>query len=76
AKKSATDIGLVESTYFAIITATALAGYQSGKVDLPANPIFDDIKTSNSAFIPAITFRRLIYYYGKRGAIADAAKHA
>ncbi|EMH0132902.1 TPA: TolC family protein [Proteus mirabilis] len=76
AKKSATDIGMVESTYLPIITATALAGYQRGKVDLPANPIVDDIKTSNSAFIPALTFRWLIFDFGKRGALADAAKHA
>lgn len=54
AKKSATDIGMIESTYLPIITATALAGYQHGKIDLPKNPIIDDIKTSNSAFIPAL----------------------
>lgn len=76
AKKSATDIGMVESTYLPIITATALAGYQHGKIDLPKNPIVDDIKTSSSAFIPALTFRWLIFDFGKRGALVDAAKHA
>ncbi|MCH4254652.1 TolC family protein [Proteus vulgaris] len=75
AKKSATDIGMIESTYLPIITATALAGYQHGKIDLPKNPIIDDIKTSNSAFIPALTFRWLIFDFGKRGALVDAAKH-
>lgn len=66
---------MIESTYLPIITATALAGYQHGKIDLPKNPIIDDIKTSNSAFIPALTFRWLIFDFGKRGALVDAAKH-
>lgn len=75
AKKSATDIGMVESTYLPIITATALAGYQRGKIDLPSNPIIDNIKTSNSVFIPALTFRWLIFDFGKRAALVETAKH-
>lgn len=76
AKKSATDIGMVESTYLPVITASALGGYQRGKINLPENPIIDDVKTTNSAFIPALTFRWLIFDFGKRSALVDAAKHA
>lgn len=76
AKKSATNIGMVESTYLPVITATALSGYQRGTFKLPNNEFVDKIKVSDHVFIPAITFQWLLFDFGQREALADAAKHA
>ncbi len=76
AKKAATNIGMVESTYLPIITATALSGYQKGTFKLPHNDIVDKIDVSNHVFIPALTFQWLIFDFGQRDAITNAAKHA
>ncbi|WP_428846858.1 TolC family protein, partial [Providencia rettgeri] len=75
AKKAATNVGMVESTYLPVITATALGGYQRGTLKLPHNDLVDKIDVSNHVFIPAITFQWLLFDFGKRGALADAAKH-
>ena len=76
AKKAATNVGMVESTYLPVITATALSGYQRGTLKLPHNDLVDKIDISNHVFIPAITFQWLLFDFGQRGALADAAKHA
>ncbi len=76
AKKAATDIGMIESTYLPVITATALAGYQRGTFKLPHNDLVDKIDVSNHVFIPAITFQWLLFDFGKRDSLANAAKHA
>lgn len=76
AKKAATNVGMVESTYLPVITATALSGYQRGTLKLPHNDLVDKIDVSNHVFIPAITFQWLLFDFGQRGALTDAAKHA
>ena len=76
AKKAATNIGMVESTYLPVITATALGGYQRGTIKLPHNDLVDKIDVSNHFFIPAITFQWLLFDFGKRESLANAAKHA
>lgn len=67
---------MVESTYLPVITATALSGYQRGTLKLPHNDLVDKIDVSNHVFIPAITFQWLLFDFGQRGALTDAAKHA
>ncbi|KPD04141.1 TolC family protein [Moellerella wisconsensis] len=76
AKKAATDVGMVESTYLPVITATALSGYQRGTLKLPHNDLVDKIDVSNHVFIPAVTFQWLLFDFGKRASLANAAKHA
>lgn len=76
AKKAATNVGMIESTYLPIITATALSGYQRGTLKLPHNDLVDKIDVSNHVFIPAVTFQWLLFDFGQRGALVDAAKHA
>lgn len=75
AKKAATNIGMIESTYLPIITASALSGYQRRTLNLPRNELVDKIKISNHVFIPAITFQWLLFDFGQRSALSDAAKH-
>ncbi|EMA4781468.1 TolC family protein [Providencia rettgeri] len=76
AKKAAVDVGMIESTYLPVITATALSGYQRGTVKLPHNDLVDKIDVSNHVFIPAVTFQWLLFDFGKRESLANAAKHA
>ncbi|EKT60782.1 channel-forming component of a multidrug resistance efflux pump [Providencia burhodogranariea DSM 19968] len=76
AKKAATNIGMVESTYLPVITATALSGYQKGKINLPRNELVDKVEVSNRFFVPALTFQWLLFDFGQRDALAKAAKHA
>ncbi|MBB3773515.1 outer membrane protein TolC [Angulomicrobium tetraedrale] len=75
AREAALAVGMVEATYLPLITANVVGGYQSVSSPLPV-PVgtqryFD---TTAEGVSPSIALQWLIFDFGQRSAVADAAK--
>lgn len=72
ARQAALAVGMVEATYLPMISASVIGGYQSTHTSLPYDV---DVDTSGSAVVPAVALQWLIFDFGQRGALQEAAKH-
>ncbi|MCS0501942.1 TolC family protein [Ancylobacter mangrovi] len=76
AREAALAVGMVEATYLPLITANVIGGRQDVSTPLPVplggQRYFD---TTAEGVSPSIALQWLIFDFGERAAVADAAKH-
>ena len=76
ARQAALVVGMGEAVFLPIISASVIGGYQSTSTPLPyAIGSHKDVNTSGSAVVPALALQWLIFDFGQRSALLDAAKH-
>ena len=76
ARQVALAAGIAESTYLPRITATAIGGYQGGDGHNAALGTNYDSSGSASGTVSAISLEWLLFDFGGRAAVVDAAKQA
>lgn len=75
ARQAALAVGMGEAIFLPIISASVIGGYQRTTTPLPyAIGNEKDLKTTGSAVIPALALQWLIFDFGQRSALLDAAK--
>ncbi|MFW5387698.1 TolC family protein [Yersinia sp. 2542 StPb PI] len=75
ARQAALAVGMGEAVFLPIISASVIGGYQSTSTPLPyAIGSHKDVNTSGSAVVPALALQWLIFDFGQRSALLDAAK--
>ncbi|WP_145492063.1 TolC family protein [Yersinia rohdei] len=76
ARQAALAVGMGEAIFLPIISASVIGGYQSTSTPLPyAIGSERDLKTSGSEVVPALALQWLIFDFGQRSALLEAAKH-
>ncbi|WP_154667030.1 TolC family protein [Chania multitudinisentens] len=76
ARQAALAVGMVESTFLPMISASVIGGYQSTRTPLPYKVgAQQDLDTSSSAVVPALALQWLIFDFGQRSALQEAAKY-
>jgi len=77
AREAALAVGMVEATYLPVITASVIGGRQSVRTPLPvpigAERYFD---TTASGVTSVLALQWLVFDFGQRAAVAEAAKQA
>ncbi|BDG73507.1 TolC family protein [Roseomonas fluvialis] len=75
ARAAALAVGLVEATYLPLITANVIAGRQTVTTPLPV-PIGTQryFETTAEGVSPSVALQWLIFDFGRRAALADAAR--
>jgi len=77
ARDAALGVGMVESTFLPIVSATAIAGRQTVRTSLPLPTDNQRFLTTNvSGANAALTVKWLIFDFGERAAVAEAARDA
>lgn len=72
ARQAALAVGMAEATFLPIITASVIGGYQKNHTPLQYG---SDLDTTNSAVVPGIVLQWLVFDFGQRSALVDAAKN-
>lgn len=72
ARQAALAVGMAEATFLPIISASVIGGYQKNHTQLPFDQHLD---TSHNAIIPGVGFQWLLFDFGQRSALVDAAKN-
>ncbi|MBB1200618.1 TolC family protein [Enterobacteriaceae bacterium 89] len=74
ARQAALAVGIGEAVFLPMLSASVVGGYQSTRTPL-AYDIEDhsDIDTHGSAIVPALAFQWLIFDFGQRSALLEAA---
>ncbi|RXA94436.1 MULTISPECIES: TolC family protein [Yersinia] len=76
ARQAALAVGMGEAIFLPMISASVIGGYQNTTTPLPyAIGGEKDFKTSGSAVVPALALQWLIFDFGQRSALLEAAKH-
>ncbi|KAA0969102.1 TolC family protein [Aureimonas fodinaquatilis] len=77
ARSAALAVGMVEATYLPIITASAIGGRQTVQTPLPV-PVGTEryLQANVSGVNAVVALQWLIFDFGQRAAISDAAKEA
>ncbi|MBS0849433.1 TolC family protein [Citrobacter sp. JGM124] len=77
ARQAALAVGLTETLFLPMISASVVGGYQHTRTPLSSN-ILDksDLETNTSAVIPALVLQWLVFDFGQRRALLHAAEHA
>ncbi len=76
ARLAAVEAGMTESLFLPLISATVVAGYQRFDSPLPvAVGNVDQLETSVSGVIPALTLQWLLFDFGEREATREGARH-
>ena len=70
--QQARQVGMAEATFLPMISASVIGGYQKNHTQLPFDQHLD---TSNNAIIPGVGFQWLLFDFGQRSALVDAAKN-
>jgi outer membrane protein TolC len=73
ARQAALAVGLGEATFLPQISATVIGGWQQLNTRVPV--VDDRINTFGSGVIPAIGMQWLLFDFGQRKALVDAAKN-
>lgn len=71
ARQAALAVGMAEATFLPIISASVLGGYQKNHTPLPYDT---SLNTTDSAVIPGVALQWLVFDFGQRSALVDAAK--
>jgi outer membrane protein len=74
AKRAALAAGIVESAYLPQITAGALTGWQSGGVKSTVTGVGSSSSSSLTGTVGALSMNWLLFDFGERVAVIDAAK--
>ncbi len=74
ARRAALAAGIAESAYLPRITATAIGGYQGSRGQDSALGSSLDSSPSANGTVSAISLQWLLFDFGERGAVVDAAK--
>lgn len=74
ARQAALAVGMVEATYLPLISASVLAGRQSTDVPIPYTD--DTLRTRNSTVVPGVALQWLLFDFGQRSALKEAASEA
>lgn len=72
ARQAALAVGIAEATFLPMISASVISGYQKNHTPLPYG---QHLNTSNNAIIPGVGFQWLLFDFGQRSALVDAAKN-
>lgn len=72
ARQAALAVGMAEATFLPLISASVIGGYQKNHTPLRYDQHLD---TSNNAVIPGVGFQWLLFDFGQRSALVDAAKN-
>ncbi len=76
ARQAAFAVGLTESIFLPMITASVVGGYQHTRTPLPYTlGERDTLKTNSHQVVPALVLQWLLFDFGQRQAIKDAAEH-
>ena len=77
AREAALAVGMADATFLPVITANVIAGRQTTSTPLPlpigSRRYFD---TTVDGVSPSIALQWLLFDFGRRAALADAARHA
>lgn len=75
ARQAALAVGMVEATYLPLITANVIGGQQQTQTPLPL-PVGTQryFNTTSSGVSPSLALQWLVFDFGQRAAVADAAK--
>lgn len=77
ARQAALAVGLTETLFLPIISASVVGGYQHTRTPLPSNPLDkNNLETNSSGVIPALVLQWLVFDFGQRSALLKAAEHA
>ncbi len=75
ARQAALGVGMGEAVFLPMITASVIGGYQKTRSPLPyAIGDQQDIDTTESAVVPALALQWLIFDFGQRSALLEAAR--
>ncbi len=76
AREAALAVGMVEATYLPLITANVIGGWQSSQSPLPL-PVGTqrNFDVTSEGIAPNIALQWLVFDFGERAAVAEAAKH-
>nr|MCV4206343.1 TolC family protein [Roseomonas sp. SXEYE001] len=76
AREAALTVGMVEATFLPVITANVIAGRQTTSTPLPL-PIGSRryFETTVDGISPSVALQWLLFDFGRRAALADAARH-
>lgn len=76
ARQAALGVGMAEATFLPMISASVIGGYQRTRTPLPYDIDGQhDLDTTGSAVVPALALQWLIFDFGQRSALQQAAKH-
>ncbi|MCX5495722.1 TolC family protein [Kaistia dalseonensis] len=77
ARQAALAVGMAEATYLPVITANVIGGQQTAEAPLPA-PIGTQryFETTASGVTSTVALQWLVFDFGQRAAVVDAAKQA
>lgn len=74
AREAALAVGMVEATFLPMLSASVIGGYQRTRHPLPNNIAgVSAIKTELSGVVPALSLGWLLFDFGQRAALRDAA---
>jgi len=75
ARQAALAVGLSETLFLPIISANVIGGYQHTRTPLPVSVLgHDNIETNSHAVIPALVLQWLVFDFGQRRALTNAAE--
>ncbi|MFC0228011.1 TolC family protein [Serratia aquatilis] len=75
ARQAALAVGMGEAVFLPMISASVIGGYQSTRASLPYSVgSINDVSTTGSAVVPALALQWLLFDFGQRSALLDAAK--
>lgn len=76
AREAALAVGMVEATFLPVITANVIGGRQTVSTPLPV-PIGSQryFETTTDGVSPSIALQWLLFDFGRRAALAEAARH-
>ncbi len=76
ARQAALAVGMVEATYLPALSASVVGGYQDINSQLPEVLGYTPkVDTRLSGVVPILSLQWLLFDFGQREAMADAAKH-
>lgn len=77
ARQAALAVGLTESVFLPMITASVVGGYQHTRTPLPYTlGERNTLQTNSHELVPALVLQWLLFDFGQRQAIKGAAEHA
>ncbi len=74
ARTAALAVGMVEVSYLPLITANAIGGHQTVRSPLPLGTQ-RYLETTTEGITSSVALQWLVFDFGQRAAVADAAKH-
>lgn len=75
ARQAALAVGMAEAAFLPMISASVIGGYQTTSTPLPYSiGSQQDLNTTGSAVVPALALQWLIFDFGQRGALLEAAR--